>query len=385
MSKEIRIITYHRAVNNGAVLQSLGLVDHLSKLLPEYRIKILDYRHPKMEVMEFLKILKIYPKKPLFGLQRLLIFRRFQNKLPIDRMPNIFGFWKIVQYLNKLSLKAIFVGSDSIWKFSDSYFLPKIPNIFWLSPKLKSIKISYAASAYQYQENLLPKYRPILSKSVNSFNAVSVRDSETKNLLRKIDCRKEISQIPDPAFFYRIKKTVARDKLIKFGLKPDRPLFALITGYCDYQIKEIINYFRSQNYQIIALSIFNPLADVNLGDELNPEEWAEVFRYFDFCLTDRFHGSVFCLKNKTPFIAIESKNGKIKKSKKYQLLHDFNLQDECYLNLFEKNYSQKLFQKKFANIKKNWQKLIVGKIDSGLKKMERISRRFDKKITKLIK
>jgi len=60
--KKIVIITYHRAVNNGAVLQALGLVQHLRDLFPGFEVKIFDYRHPRMELMELFKMIIGIPK-----------------------------------------------------------------------------------------------------------------------------------------------------------------------------------------------------------------------------------------------------------------------------------------------------------------------------------
>jgi polysaccharide pyruvyl transferase WcaK-like protein len=381
--KKIVIITYHRAVNNGAVLQALGLVQHLRDLFPGFEVKIFDYRHPRMELMELFKIFKINFKKPLFALRRLLVFRSFQRKLPLVR-PFVSGKFdqKMIDNINKQKFQVIFAGSDSIWKFADDLFLPPIPNIYWLSPDIKAKKISYAASAYQYQEKLLPKYKNKLLNSINDFDLVSVRDSETRNLLKKIGYKKSIYQIPDPAFFYRIKNTGVRDKLIQLGLDTKKPLFALITCYRDNKIKEITNYFKNCNYQVVALSIYNPLADINLGDELNPAEWAEVFKYFEFCLTDRFHGAIFCIKNCTPFVVIETKKGKIEKSKKYQLLADFDLVQECYLNLYDQKQNISFFDK-YEKIKNNWHRSIVPKIGKQLKRISEISNDFDDKIIKV--
>jgi len=381
---KIRIITYHRAVNNGALLQALGLIDHLRQLFPIADIKIIDYRPIKMEAMEFFKIFKLSAKKPFFHLKRLLKFRKFQNNLPLDNIGSSFGFLAFAKLVDQQNYKAIVAGSDSIWKFSDNFFLPKIPNIYWLSPMIKTKKISYAASAYQYQEKLLPRYRSALLKQLKAFDLISVRDIETKELLLKIGYRKLIDQIPDPAFFYRIKNTGVRQKLVRFGLKPEKPIFAIISGYANDRIAEIASYFRQKDYQIIALSIYNPLADFNLGDELNPDEWAEVFKYVGFCLTDRFHGAIFCLKNQTPFIAIETKATSIKKSKKYQLLSDFGLVDECYLDIFKGTYQFEEFINLYKNIRHNWQNGIKSKIDHGLAIVEKESKKFDQKILKII-
>jgi hypothetical protein len=39
---------------------------------------------------------------------------------------------------------------------------------------------------------------------------------------------------------------------------------------------------------------------------LNSLEWATCYQYFDFCVTDRFHSTIFSIKNHIPFLVIES-------------------------------------------------------------------------------
>ena len=128
--------------------------------------------------------------------------------------------------------------------------------------------------------------------------------------------------------------------------------------------------------------MYNPLVDYNLGDELNPAEWAEIFKYVDFCITDRFHGAIFCIKNNTPFIAIETKSTEKDRSKKYQLLKDFNILKFSYLDIFDKKYNSNEFnskydlilnnKKQFLDCLKKGQMLIKKQNDLFFKNMDKV-------------
>jgi polysaccharide pyruvyl transferase WcaK-like protein len=66
-----------------------------------------------------------------------------------------------------------------------------------------------------------------------------------------------------------------------------------------------MNYFRKKGYQSVALSCHIKEADVNLFGELDAWEWANVFQYGSFCVTERFHPIIFCLRYGTPFLAVD--------------------------------------------------------------------------------
>ena len=49
---------------------------------------------------------------------------------------------------------------------------------------------------------------------------------------------------------------------------------------------------------------YNRYADYCLTD-ISPLEWAGIFRYFSLTITDRFHVSIFSLKNGVPVVAVD--------------------------------------------------------------------------------
>jgi polysaccharide pyruvyl transferase WcaK-like protein len=383
--KKIRIITYHRAINFGAVLQAQGLINHLKSQFPNDDVKILDYRSKNLEVGDFLKIFKLNSKKPLYKFRRYRNFRKYVPKnIPTDNSINFSSqYEQVVKQINKQKYDLLITGSDSIWKLSENPLLPRFPNIYWLSEKINTKKISYAASAYQCDLDLFEKYKDKIKKIINSYELIAVRDEFTKGLIESLNTNKEVYKIPDPAFYYKIKKSGAKKRLKKLGINPDKPIFALITASSEPKIKKIVNFFRNKNFQIISLSIFNKLVDHSLGDELTPDQWAEVYKYIDFTLTDRFHGAIFCIKNKAPFIAIETEGVGKKGSKKYQLIKDFNLQ-KSYLDIYKSGYNFKQFINQYQWLENSWLEY-EKEIDREIKNVNKINQEYTGKIKKLIK
>ena len=49
LMKKIGILTFHRAENYGAVLQTYALQEYISKMSSNYEVEVIDYRSPFIE------------------------------------------------------------------------------------------------------------------------------------------------------------------------------------------------------------------------------------------------------------------------------------------------------------------------------------------------
>lgn len=372
----VRILTYHSVTNNGAVLQAYALSQALSRALRDGDVKIMDYLPRVLRYHGFFKIFKPMPKVPLFYLKRYFMFGRFvRANLDLDRtLPAAANLDRMVDLLNARAHRALVVGSDNIWRISEARLSPKFPNIYWLSDRIKAKKIAYAASAYGSKPALVTRHRETLRRCLNSFDLIGVRDKFTLDLVQSsgIDPAIPVWEVPDPTFLYDIKETGVAQKLTDLGIDLDRPILGiLIFGRAELSAK-VRDYYKSKGYQIVALSMHNTCADFNLGHLLNPFEWAEVFKYLTFCITDRFHGTIFCLKNGTPFISIEPHPiDSVQKSKIYSLLNSVNVL-EAYGDADADDFQADSFLAKGAELLKTWDQR-RGRITEGLEALRRRS------------
>lgn len=385
--KKIRILTYHYVTNNGAILQAYSLCNAIENKFDNCDVKILDYRSSKVGLYELLKIFKLYKKIPLFNILRYLKFKKFtKENLKLDtKIPRVVGYNKIVKFLNSQNYNMLVVGSDAIWKVADSPLLIKFPNAYWLSNQISAKKIAYAVSAYQSDLTLVSKHKDAISDCLNAFDIIGVRDEFTLDMVKNCDINNDVPilKIPDPTFLYKIKKTNVDAILTDLGIDLDKPILGILIHNEDVLSKSIRDYFKSNGYQIVALSMYNPYADLNLGHILDPFEWAEIFKYLTFCITDRFHGTIFCLKNKTPFISVEQKHIKsTKDSKIYSLLTDFNMV-ECYTNTHSEGFNTNEFFDKCLELLHLWDGGYKAKIGNKLEKMETDGHNFIEQMWRL--
>lgn len=193
------IITFHRAINYGAVLQAYAL----KKTIESFggSASIIDYRNSKIEnlykkksfctergVKNKLRYL-LTCKNDNITFNKFCIFRK--DYLGLDESTAVFK--TDLNALNSVYDKFI-VGSDQVWNanghdFDTTYLLDFVTS--------NSKKYSYSASfgKTEIEEEYKTKYQEFLS----SFNQISVREEDGKKIVKKLlnkDARVDL----DPVF-----------------------------------------------------------------------------------------------------------------------------------------------------------------------------------------
>ena len=359
MASKYRILTYYHLTNNGAFLFSYSLQELLTEALYENDVQIVSFKSPRLTFVERLKVLKPLRQIPDFYLARARLFQKeIKEYLKIDQVSK----WKTNRQLQKEFARkydALIVAMD-VWCISNDYQRPPFPNIYWLMEPTDIPKIAFSISAYKSDRMLIEKHKKKITSALNGFEIIGTRDQFTFELVQQNRTRQDgiVRKIPDPTFMYQIKNLDLKDKLVAFGVDFSRPLLGILLFGNDQLSSNIRQYYRARGYQILALSMFNQYADINLGHLLTPIEWAEVFRYLTFCISDRFHGTIFSLLNGVPVVCVEKDfNLTLQQSKLYDLLHSFQL-DEHYFNLSSTELGITDFLDKADALRKNWNQSI---------------------------
>ena len=334
MSRRIGLLTFHSAFNEGAVLQATALFTALQKRFPNDRVEFIDYRPPYYE-KSYWYYLFYSTKSPLTVLRRATRVRRIWRFLlsnsNVSRRKLITDdYEKCVAWLNG-AYDAIVVGSDEIWK---TEFGVTLPNIYWLSERLECRKAAYAASAnkLRYRE-LSADDRDWMKRQLQTFGFVGVRDNHTLAMVRDVGGvdSSRLAKVPDPTFFmYQPTNADERVKQVleEEGIDLSRPILGITFVFPNIN-RELLKHFKDQGYQTVGLTQDNPDVDLNLVGRLSPLEWSLVYRYFSLCLTNLFHGTIFCLQAAVPFLSFDyssALNGEYETKLKC-LLDEFQLAD----------------------------------------------------------
>ncbi|MBI5352643.1 MAG: polysaccharide pyruvyl transferase family protein [Chloroflexi bacterium] len=382
MQSKMRILSYHYIQNNGAFLFVFSLARLLQKEFSNFDVRILDYKSGRLAIYEYLKRFKFFQKIPLFYMNRTRLWNaEIKAHLNLDKGVPYFASDKKVQEYFAGQYDAIVIGMD-VWCVINGTERPKFPNIYWLPEKTDIPKIAYGVSAYNSDLRLIQQSASQIGDYLNGFDVIGARDRFTYQLVQEHRSRTDglVELIPDPTFTYEFRNTNVAEKLRSLGVDLNRKILGLLLFGDKALSSKILSHYKARGYQILAMSMYNPIADFNLGHLLTPFEWAEAFRYFSFCITDRFHGTIFCLKNHIPFVSLEKERGLPRsQSKLFDLLSGFGL-ETCYQNSTDEGFIPEKFLFHADDIEKSWENSFKADIQPRIDSLKREHSRFISKM-----
>lgn len=319
---KILIITFTGGMNPGTFMQALGVQTALLKIYPEAQIDFLkfpDFKKGNLMVRgksDTLWNIFLQKSSAVFRLVKYHKLRKqnFNYTKPID----LFNYDKNeIKFINDYDL--VVIGSDTILEqaYNDSQEI----GLNWFP--LNTPKLYFSASASP--ANFTPTKD--LKKTASKALFIGLRDDLTINYFNKqleIPLNKIVKQ-PDPSFFLNLNKFQLSNKLAS-KIRPNQK-YALYNFNSNFPYrKDIADNLRILGYKVVSTA-YNPYADICF-DTIDANEWAGVFPLMDIIVTERFHDSVFALRNCKPVIAIDWEKHRIScngDSKTYRILEDYGL------------------------------------------------------------
>lgn len=298
MRSKIGIITYHRAINYGAILQAYALQTKLKEF--GVQSKILDYRNERLEKIHAKN--KIPNSKTLKNFILNLIlhknhsrkyskFRDFSQKYLELTIP----MYSIEDLTAHEDAYDIFItGSDQVWNYKindmdTAYFLGFV--------KDKSKKRSYAAS---FGLSEIPEgYKPIYKNLLNDFDNILIREKQGAKLIKDL-LLKESSVVLDPTMLLSKEKWIKLIKNISYNEK-----YILVYAFeGSANIKNLaLNIARKTGYKILWLSnTYKFSYRIKYIKSAGPEEFISLFNNAEYIITNSFHGTAFSINLNKQFI-----------------------------------------------------------------------------------
>lgn len=286
---KVGIVTITNGENYGNRLQNYAMQEALKKL--GYDVETIRKKHWSQEKsfkrkLVIKKILKINYDKIA---RRMVSFKEFNDKYIK------FGEKFIISDNTDEELNSrydVFVcGSDQIWNpyirtNSNSYFLS-----FVKDKKKVAVSASFGVSEITEEEN---KQR--IKKLLGTFDAISVREKEGKNIVESLtNIKTEV--LIDPTLM------LDRDEWVKIEKRPQKLkkenyiLCYLLGNYDDVRIKNIKKQALDMKKEVVFLENENR----NLGETtkrefaINPSEFIWLVRNSEKVITDSFHAVVFSI------------------------------------------------------------------------------------------
>lgn len=290
--KKIGIVTIYDLRNYGNRLQNYATQSFLKKMGFEVYTIVNNDVIEKMTISIKLKrfILKMINSNIRFFIKK-------QDK----RMNNFKIFDSLIdkKYVNNKNINKIkkqydyfVVGSDQVW---NPYYCPN-SDWYFLNFCDKSQKLTMSPSIGL---NILPKeYYSIFKEKLKSFDLISCREFEGTSILEDIT-KKDVITLIDPTM---LLTTDEWDTVIKKPKKFISCKYVLLyfLGGIDEKNTKYIKELKEAGYQIIDLLDIN-----NDYYECNPSEFVWLIKNASLMVTDSFHGCVFSILYKTPFVSID--------------------------------------------------------------------------------
>lgn len=290
--KKIGIITFHTALNYGAVLQAYALQNFLKD--NNIDNEIIDYRSEYIErcykpfFVSNGKYISSIARGLLFGnviRKKREVFTKFvTNKLELGE--------KIESQkdLGKIDNKyACFItGSDQVWSpisagFDPIYFLPGVS---------ESKKFSYAASIGL--NKVSPDIEKEMEKRLKEYKVISVREDSAKKMLEKLNITEDIRVHIDPTLLLSKEKWEKLD--IKRVVKEKYVLiFNVEKPINDVEFAKKIAKERNLKVVYINDRTLKQEKEILYFKALSPEKFLSLFYYAENVVTNSFHGTVFSI------------------------------------------------------------------------------------------
>lgn len=334
MKTKVGTLTFHRADNYGAVLQTYALQTKLNAMGCD--AKVIDYRDAHLE--QGYKLFSVSRKTLIKDLLRGAIrvrnhawkkrgeFQEFRNKY--------FLYTRTCQNnedLAALNLDIVLVGSDQVWNpgltnQNESYFLGFANN--------NCITASYAASFGKTEFDA--QTRDFIRNQVRNVQYKSVRESSGRAMLDEMGIS-NVEVVLDPTLLLNREewKPLVNDGMTKAVQKNTAVpyIFMYRMTYNPNLVKFAYKLAKEKNLKIISLAAYDKPEKLPGALKLNgisPREFLSYIQNAAYVLTDSFHGLAFSVIFEKEFYTIpHSTYG----SRTVDMLQKFDLTDRMVTDL----------------------------------------------------
>lgn len=359
----------------------------IKALNQENDVKFLHFLITEYQFSELLRSLKLNTRIPFYNLRRSITLKKFTKKeIPIELFFSIKNLEGLLSEIDVKNYSTLIVGKV-VWDISEDVLF-KFPNVYWLSEKIKAKKIAYAVSGHRTDLEYFKQRKLEIYKSLCNFQLIGVRDNMTQNMMEVAGIDKEIPvyRITDPAFLYEPTYVDPQVLQERYKISQDRPVLGMLYYGKEKISQRICDVYHKKGYQIINFNMFNPFADINIGHRVTPDEWVALIKQLSFCITDRFHAAVFCLREDIPFAAIEPYKPKsLLNSKVYSLLQYFEVEKICYQDTYLPEFNLDHFISHCNQVESNWKLDHSAAIKSRLLFQNQNQRNFLELVNQIIK
>lgn len=327
--KKVHILTFHRALNYGAILQCYGLYKTISQIsecdVIDYRASCIENRYKVFVAGKSLKgTIKALLTVPAVKKKKTKFDEFIKNNIEMTQTANSHDELKRMSWGES---DCFCVGSDQVWNLDliasdSSYFFDFVPQ--------EKKRFSYAASI---GANLKEEWKNAFQAYLAGFSAVSVREKTAQKQLDS--CGITASVEIDPVFLLK------REEWFDKARNTNSGSFVLIylLQKADSFMKSAIEFAQKHGKKVIIISTgLKREYDAEYVSDCGPEEFLGYFKEADTIFTNSFHGIAFSiLFNKQFYYQLQGNNVKTN-SRLYDVISLFQLEKRNIDNIDNEDY-----------------------------------------------
>lgn len=296
---KVGMITFHRATNCGAALQTFGLFSYLKELGVD--VEIIDFipnniaYTKKSKLRKFFHYIKciLTPIKTIHHNKREKQFNEFIQNNFIMSKDSFFGDKDIDKF--STNYDCIISGSDQILNTtltgnSKAYYL-NFSNLR---------KISYASSFGR--TNISQKEIDYIKLYLNNFDAISVREKSSISIIQEY-IKKPVEFVCDPVFLMNMNFWLQLTNFLE--KKDNKYIFVYLME--DNEITSSVLEAVKKKYELTIVTVIGGKVSKkypNIDYECGPRKFLQYIYNAEFVITNSFHATAFSLIFKKNFCTI---------------------------------------------------------------------------------
>ena len=300
---KVGILTWYKAVNHGAVLQTYASCKMLEKLSCDPVVLDYDWNLENISERNYIEILRKLSIKKVLWKVNVKKFLRTKKQIFSDFRKQYLPLGK--KYYDEHELDAVYIGSDMVFDISEGYN----PFMYGIGVDSKYI-FSYAASfGYTTIEKLQSsKYETEIVEGIKKLKSIGYRDSNTLEIIEHYKVNVSTVECLDPVLCYGFEDEI----IIWDSGKWKKEKYILVYAYESTMndkstVKAIKTFAKEEKLKIVSCGYYHKWCDKCV--QASPREFLEMFKHASYIITDTFHGTVFSLILHKSFVSIVRNNG----------------------------------------------------------------------------
>lgn len=299
---KVGIMTMHRIKNYGSLLQAYCLKRIVENL--GFAVEFVDYHIEKplnedgIKCRHCNKIVEVIKQKATFKHKIQFMNYKCNFNKNIYQLLNVDDHY---HYNTKVDI--LLIGSDEVFNcLQHNVNVGYSLELFGKNSNARKI-ITYAASFGNTTLEKLSYFRKEkeIGYYLNKISAISVRDKNSEQIVTKILPQKKIYKHLDPTLIYDFSNdvniTFEHTVLDKYII-----LYAYNNRITTEENQKIKKYATEHGYKIYCIGGVHSCADKFI--DCSPFEIFAYFKNAQCIITDTFHGTIFSIINKKPFVTL---------------------------------------------------------------------------------